>query len=1180
MAKSRIQVELLGFVYTISKSCLPTDDTSRLAELFQSHETQKTFRFHRSRDAFEAILKYFETGNLHIPKNVCPREFMTEMEFWKIDIKKMCKCCKRKILIHMHDANNIENYLRKETNRESAYQTLQKISRVEITRNCLSDVLEQRGNSTFAKIYHGILTLMVLASVFLIALSSLPELRTAIALPDAKNVSTAPKQIKDHDENPKSISFACSTKTFKTCIDIENHMMRWQKMICKAFDKTFPNASDVDKFDLLTNVYDFCMMASIEIFLPIDPSYGDNFVSGINEDGECDQKFCSKWNSWDNATKQIYSKCNDVVTNTMKVPQHLVQRVFKFCTKISFRMKVQNILLHTEATIQRLANVKILIENNNSHLLYFEFILSAFFTFEYFTRFLCCKAKLRFLILPLNMIDLFALLAGYLRYALYYFGLDISIVDFDILLYLQMFRIFRLFRPLQNVLAFRIFIYSLQKGKHELFLIFLFTFIGMVVFSNLLYFVEDDSQFHSIPEAWWWSIVTMTTVGYGDIYPATVAGKVIGGACAVYGMSISSKEDLNGHGENSLQDSKLYLDLLGITYAIPKDIIPTDDTSRISEMFQEADTLSLVTLHRSRAPFEAILQYFVTGELHIPKSVCPGEFKTEMEFWKIDLKKLSKCCRLKMIIHQQNIRNMEAYSKRKNDKTREENIQNKQNLSRFLNLRTWLSEMFNHRSDVISAKVYRLLLTFMVLVSVLLIAFSSLPEVRKTTALPEVKDDQSDQSSVNRPFKRSKRDTQLLVQNNFSYTKTELQKSENASESTDLFDSFGDIDTQNESPCSERRFVNCSDIKTFMHKNRNGICDAFNELLQNLSTPVNETDILFGIILNFCLEKIDLTTALPPEVRHLADDNLYLNRNKTEYKCGKFFCSVWESWKNTTSIMSSRCEVQTNLESTRKLCDMISNAIVPDVFIISERFNTWVAIQEIFPEKLPSIKTLIESNNSELLYFEFILSAFFTVDYFVRFSCSHRKLLFLISPLNVVDLLALVAGYLRYILYSLDVGMNAENFDFLLYLQIFRIFRLFRPLQSVCAFRIFVYSLRKGKSELFLITLFTLIGMIVFSNLLYFVENESKIKTIPEAWWWSIVTMTTVGYGDFYPVTALGKIIGGVCALYGVIIYALTIPMFVNTFNAIYRYELVERQIEESKSNTPKDKIECKGTSV
>ena len=234
-------------------------------------------------------------------------------------------------------------------------------------------------------------------------------------------------------------------------------------------------------------------------------------------------------------------------------------------------------------------------------------------------------------------------------------------------------------------------------------------------------------------------------------------------------------------------------------------------------------------------------------------------------------------------------------------------------------------------------------------------------------------------------------------------------------------------------------------------------------------------------------------------------------------------------------------------------------------------FDIHSSKSKIFPsitKKLPQLKTLLLKNLTHLMYFEFYFSGFFSIDFSLRLACTPSLKLFCMSPLNIIDFIALLAGYLRYVVYFLDISDIQANYEILLYIQIFRILRIFRPLQRLQSFRALIFTFNRRKYSLLSILLFSSIGLVCFSNLIYFFEHDSEFDSIPSAWWWCIVTMTTVGYGDMYPKTASGKVVGSLCAMYGIIVYSMTIPVFVNTFQNIrHLHDEDKRQTNNNKED-------------
>merc|ERR1711976_968113 len=92
-------------------------------------------------------------------------------------------------------------------------------------------------------------------------------------------------------------------------------------------------------------------------------------------------------------------------------------------------------------------------------------------------------------------------------------------------------------------------------------------------------------------------------------------------------------------------------------------------------------------------------------------------------------------------------------------------------------------------------------------------------------------------------------------------------------------------------------------------------------------------------------------------------------------------------------------------------------------------------------------------------------------------------------------------------------------------------------------------------------------GMLVFGSLLYYIETnepDTSYISIPAGMWWAVQTLTSLGYGDYWPETVLGKIVGSSCAVCGVLVMALPIPIVVDNF-ANYYSEQKRLEVQENK---------------
>jgi voltage-gated potassium channel len=176
--------------------------------------------------------------------------------------------------------------------------------------------------------------------------------------------------------------------------------------------------------------------------------------------------------------------------------------------------------------------------------------------------------------------------------------------------------------------------------------------------------------------------------------------------------------------------------------------------------------------------------------------------------------------------------------------------------------------------------------------------------------------------------------------------------------------------------------------------------------------------------------------------------------------------------------------------------------------------------------------------------FEIFSVIVFTIEYILRlWSCTIKeeykapfwgRIKFMFSFLALVDLFSFLPFYLPMII--------PFDLRFLRGLRLFRFIRILKIGRYSEAVRLFGKVLNAKKGELLMAVFAILILLIVSSSLLYFVEHEAqpdKFKNIPEAMWWGVVTLTTVGYGDIYPITTLGKFLASIMSLLGIGLFAL-----------------------------------------
>lgn len=148
---------------------------------------------------------------------------------------------------------------------------------------------------------------------------------------------------------------------------------------------------------------------------------------------------------------------------------------------------------------------------------------------------------LKYIVSPLAIIDLLAILPSIIIIIAPYTVYLAGVLDFRVIRLLRTLRLLRVFKITRYSASLRMIIDVFREKGRDLGVTIFITFILMVISSTLMFYVEHDAQkdqFPNILATFWWAVATLTTVGYGDVYPITPAGKVLGGIIALLGIGL------------------------------------------------------------------------------------------------------------------------------------------------------------------------------------------------------------------------------------------------------------------------------------------------------------------------------------------------------------------------------------------------------------------------------------------------------------------------------------------------------------------------------------------------------------------------------------------------------------------------------------------------------------------
>jgi len=210
-------------------------------------------------------------------------------------------------------------------------------------------------------------------------------------------------------------------------------------------------------------------------------------------------------------------------------------------------------------------------------------------------------------------------------------------------------------------------------------------------------------------------------------------------------------------------------------------------------------------------------------------------------------------------------------------------------------------------------------------------------------------------------------------------------------------------------------------------------------------------------------------------------------------------------------------------------------------------FNAFIIgliILNVIAVMLETVPSIYEPHKTLFKYFDIVSVIIFTLEYVLRvWTCNHDpnyshsvqgRIKYIFSFGALIDLLAILPFYLH-----VFVGFDLRVLRILRLLKFLRLFRLTAYMNST---RLVINVFKATKNELLLSLVLTLFLIVISSCLVYFCEHTvqpEQFTSIPGTMWWSVITLTTVGYGDMYPITNLGRILTSIILLAGVALFAL-----------------------------------------
>lgn len=486
--ENRIILNVGGIRYETYKATLkkiPATRLSRLTEALANYDpVLNEYFFDRHPGVFTQILNYYRTGKLHYPTDVCGPLFEEELEFWGLDSNQVEPCCWSTYSIHRDTQNTLAILDKLDIENEKPSE--EQIARLFGFEEALSNGELNCWQRIKPKIW---------------ALFDEPSSSTAAKIVASMSVffifvSVISFCLKTHpgfrvDFPPDGSPLSSATSSIPLTTTSNNINNNNNNSPSSVFNMTFVNQANYINNKNNTRRADLNAIAS-----------GGN-LSSIFDSSSLTYKSSNR------------KRLKRSIFNGSELNQF-------------FEQKILGGTPHHHGWHESYGHP-------HGAFFYVELVCNVWFFIEVIIRLIVSPNIWQFIKSPVNIIDFTATLSFYTD-VMQRMGEHTGLLEaFSIV------RIMRLFKLTRHSPGLRILIHTFKASAKELTLLVFFLVLGIVFFASLAYYAEKlqdnpENQFKSIPLGLWWAIVTMTTVGYGDVAPKTYPGMFVGALCALAGV--------------------------------------------------------------------------------------------------------------------------------------------------------------------------------------------------------------------------------------------------------------------------------------------------------------------------------------------------------------------------------------------------------------------------------------------------------------------------------------------------------------------------------------------------------------------------------------------------------------------------------------------------------------------